>query len=116
MPILLYQIANIFAGRADLLPAQLASAATHEVEEVHSVALLELNLLVVLFLHEVLVYLDGNHLWLEHLVKLDEFCQCQRVCFSVDALLLYLLPTATSAKLPTVIFLCLYLKTIFNPS
>ena len=90
MPVLLYQIADIFAGRAGLLPAQLASAATHEVEEVHSVALLELNLLVVLFLHEVLVYLDGNHLWLEHLVKLDEFCQCQRACFSVDTPLLYL--------------------------
>ena len=57
---------------------RLASTASHEVEEIYTVTVLELNLLIVFLLSEVLVHLDGNHLWLEHLVDLDEFCQCQR--------------------------------------
>ena len=61
--------------------AVLASTASHEVEEIYTVALLELNLFVVLFLSEIFVHLDGYHFRLEHLVDLDEFCQCQRKCY-----------------------------------
>ena len=47
----------------------LAGTASHEVEEIYPVTVLELNLLIVFFLSEVLVHLDGNHLWLEHLIN-----------------------------------------------
>lgn len=64
-----------------LIQQYLASTASHEVEEIYTVAILELDLFVVLFLGEIFVHLDGYHLWLEHLVDLDEFCQCQRKCY-----------------------------------
>ena len=45
-----------------LIQQYLASTASHEVEEIYTVAILELDLFVVLFLGEIFVHLDGYHL------------------------------------------------------